>query len=85
MDTGSLDMLHDTRDQNVFAIAYRIDLNFLTHQVLIDQDRMLLMITVDNRHKLYDILIAYCDLHTLPSKHIGRTDQHRITKLIGNL
>ena len=30
MDTGTLDMLHDTRDENVGSVAYGINLDFLT-------------------------------------------------------
>ena len=30
MDTSTLDMLHDTRDENVGSVAYGINLDFLT-------------------------------------------------------
>ena len=36
MDTGTLDMLHDTRDQNIGTVADRIDLDLLTHDILIN-------------------------------------------------
>ena len=42
MDTGALDVLHDTRDQDVLTVADRVDLDLLTHQVFIYQDRMFL-------------------------------------------
>ena len=42
VNTGSLDMFHNTRDQDICTIAYRINLNFFTHKVLINQDRVIL-------------------------------------------
>ena len=30
VDTGSFDMLHDTRDQDIGTVAYSINLNLLT-------------------------------------------------------
>ena len=36
VDTGTLDMLHDTRDQDIGTIADRIDLDLLTHDILIN-------------------------------------------------
>ena len=72
-------MLHNTWDQNILTITYGIHLNLLTHQVFIDQDRMLLMITVNDRHKLYNILVSDSNLHSLSTQHIRRTDQYRIT------
>ena len=38
MDTCTLDVLHDSRDQDVLTVAYCIDLEFFTHQVLINKD-----------------------------------------------
>ena len=65
MDTCTLDMLHDTRDQDIVAITYGINLDFLTHQIFINQNRMLLLMAIDNLHKLNDILIRDCNLHPL--------------------
>ena len=41
MDARTLDVLHDTRNQNRFAVADRVDLQLGTHQVFINQDRIL--------------------------------------------
>ena len=41
MNTRTLDVLHDTRNQNRFAVADRVDLQLGTHQVFINQDRIL--------------------------------------------
>ena len=48
VDACTLDVLHDTRNQNVLAVAYCIDLDFFAHQVFINQDRMLLCDLVDD-------------------------------------
>ena len=41
MDARTLDVLHDTRNQNRFSVADRVDLQLGTHQVFINQDRIL--------------------------------------------
>ena len=41
MDTRTLDVLHDTRNQNGLAVADRVNLQLGTHQVFINQDRIL--------------------------------------------
>ena len=42
MDTGALDVLHDTRDQDVLPVADSVDLDLFSYQVFIYQDRMFL-------------------------------------------
>ena len=37
--TGTFDVLHDARNENVFAIGDRIDLTLFAHDILVDQDR----------------------------------------------
>ena len=41
MDAGALDVLHDAGDQDLLAVADRVDFDLLAHQVLVDQDRVL--------------------------------------------
>ena len=65
MDTCTLDMLHDTRNQDIVAVTYGIDLDFLTHQIFVNQNRMFLLMPIDNLHKLNNIFIRDCNLHTL--------------------
>ncbi len=80
MDAGPLKMLHDARDQDVFAVRYRIDLEFDAHQVFVDQDRMLLFDQVDDPHVFDHFVVAVDDGHALPAQDVGRSDQHRITQ-----
>ena len=75
-------MLHDTRDQDICAVAYRINLNLFTHQVFIDQNRVILCDLVDGIDKFYDLIIIECNVHALSAKYIGRTNQYRITDAI---
>ena len=85
VDTGSLNMFHDARNQDIFAVADTIHFDFLTHQILIDQDRMFLNCLIDNIHKFDNIAVINCNLHTLSAKNIGRTDQYRVTQMVGCL
>ena len=79
MYTGTLDMFHNTRDQDICTIAYRINLNFFTHQVFIDQDRMILCDLINGINKFYDFIIIEGNMHALSAKYIRRTNKHRIT------
>ena len=85
VDTGSLNMLHDTRNKNILTIAYSINFDFLTHKVLINKDWVILLNSVDDIHEFNYIFIRYSNLHTLSTKYIWRSYKHRISKLIGSL
>ena len=85
VDTCTLDMLHDSRDQNVLAITNRIYLDLFSHQILIYQDRMLLCDLVDDADVFFHILITDCNTHPLAAQNIGRTNQYRIPKLVCRL
>ena len=78
-------MLHDSRNENIVAIAYAVDFHFLANQIFVDKNRMLLNVPVDNGHKLNDIAVIDRNLHTLTAQNIGRTHKNRIPQLIGRL
>ena len=82
MYAGALDMLHDTRNQDIGTVAYRINFNFFTHQVFIDQNRVILCDLVDGIDKFYNLIIIECNVHALSAKYIGRTNQYRITDTV---
>ena len=84
VDTCTLDMLHDSRDQNVLTVAYRINLDLFTHEVFVNKDRMLLCDLVDDSDILFHILIADSNTHSLSSKYVGRADKYRISQLVGS-
>ena len=77
-------MLHDSGNNNVFAIANRINLSFYTLKIFINKDRMILSISVDDIHELFNLFIRKSYLHTLSAKNIGRSYKHRISKPISN-
>ena len=81
MDSGTLNVLHNTRNQNVLAIANGINLDSFP-SVLVNKNRMLLCNLVDHTNVLFHILIAYSNSHALSAKYVGRTNQNRITQLI---
>ena len=78
-------MLHDTRYKNIFAITYCINLDFLTHKILIYKDWMILLNSIDNSHEFNYIFIRNSNLHTLSTKYIWRTYKHWITKFVSSL
>ena len=75
-------MLHDTRNQHIFAVAYRIDLNLLADQIFVNEDRVFLCNPVDDTDKCIYILIIDRDLHALTAEYIRRPDEYRIAKLM---
>ena len=78
-------MLHYTRNKDVLAITYGIDLYFLSDNILIYKYRMLLNLSVDDIHKLNHIIIRYRNLHSLSAKYIRRSYKYRITKLMSSI
>ena len=82
VDARTLDMLHDARNQDVCAVAYRVDLDLLALQVLVHQDRVILRDPVDDADELVDIIVIDGDLHALAAQHVGRTHEHRIAQAV---
>ena len=78
-------MLHYTRNKDVLAITYGIDLYFLSDNILIYKYRMLLNLSVDDIHKFNHIIIRYRNLHSLSAKYIGRSYKYRIAKLMSSI
>ena len=74
MDTGSLDMFHDTRNQNILSITDCIDFDFFSLKILINQNRVFLCNSIDDSDILFHVFIVDCNLHTLTAKYIRRTN-----------
>ena len=77
-------MLHDTRDNDIFSVANRINFSLNTLKVLIYKDRMILSISVDDVHELFYLFIAKSNLHALSAKYVRRSYKYGITKAICN-
>jgi len=82
MDTGSLDMLHDTRNQDVRSITHSVDLDLLALQIFINKDRVILCNPVDDADEFLDLVIVKCNLHALSAEYIGRAHKHRIAQTV---
>ena len=81
MDASTLDVLHDARDQDVGTVTDGVDLDFLAHDIFVDQDRMLLGNLVDDADEFDQYRSSLmADLHALSAKHVGRTYQNRIAQ-----
>ena len=82
MHAGALNVLHDAGDQNVLTIADCIHLGLRSLQVLVNQNRVLLGIPVDDRHKLLDLFVRESNLHALSSQNVAGTNQNRIAQTV---
>ena len=78
----ALDVLHDSRDQDIGSVAHRIHLDLLALQVFIHKDRMILRDPVDDADELVDVIVIDGDLHALAAQHVGRAHQHRIAEAV---
>ena len=83
MDAGPLHMLHDAGDQDVLAIEHAVHFQLPAHQILVDEDGVLLYGQVDDAHELLDVPVGVGDLHPLAAQHVGGTDQHGVAQLVG--
>ena len=76
VDTGTVHLLHDAGDEEVLAIADGIDLTLGTHDILIQQDRMIhVHMLGDNAHVLDDIGLGVGHDHVLAAQHVGGAHQ----------
>ena len=82
MDSRALDVLHDTRDQDIGSVAHRIYLDLLALQIFVYKDRMILRDPVDDADELINVIVIDSDLHALAAKHVGRADQNRIAQTV---
>ena len=70
MDTGALNMLHDTRDKYILAVADRINLKLDTHEIFVDQDRVFDIVGENDRHLLSDVIVCEGNNHVLTAEHV---------------
>ena len=77
--TGTLNMLHNTGDKNICSITYGINFDFLTLQIFIYKNWMILRNTVDDTNKFFDFFIIESNLHALSTKYVRRTNKYRIS------
>ena len=82
MHASTLDVLHNARNQDIGTVTYGVDLDFLTYNIFIYKDRMILRDLVDDADEFVNIVVVDADLHTLSAKNVGRSYQNRIAQVI---
>ena len=85
MDTCTLDVLHNTWDNIVCTVTDCVNLDFLTHHILVDENRIFKTATHDDFHILDDILIGVSNNHILTAENVGRTHKNRVAQLFSSL
>ncbi len=85
MDAGPLHVLHDAGDEDVLPVEHAVHFQLPAHQVLVDEDGVLLDSHVDDLHEVLNVAVVVGDLHALAAQHVGGTDQHRVAQLVGRL
>ncbi len=85
VDARALHLLHDARDQEVFAIADGVHFALGAQNVLIQQDRVVhVHMLGDDAHVLNDIRLGVGHDHVLATEDVGGAHQHRQADLIGS-
>ena len=76
---GLFDVLHDAADQNVGAVADRVDVDLdRVFEKAVDQDRAVGRDQHGFGHVLVERFVVVHDLHRAAAEHIRRTHEHRI-------
>ena len=83
MDSRSFNVFHDPRNKDILTVADCIDFQFDSHEILIDENRIFDLLTENDFHIFFDIIVIESDDHVLAAQHVGRTHQNRITDFIG--
>ena len=74
-------MLHNSRNQNTFAVADTVNLKLGTFHVLIYKNRIFNSAACNNFHVFFYICTVTGNNHILSAKNIAWSHQNRITKL----
>ncbi len=77
MDAGLFDMLHDSGDHNVFAVAERIYVHLdRVFEEVIDEDGAIVRVLHCLGHVMRDGCGIVCDDHGAPAEYVRGTNQH---------
>ena len=81
MDPGTFHQFHDTGDKYLFSVTDRIDLDFLTNDIFIYQNRLILI----HFHGILQVMAQHLfvrhNFHGSSAKYEARSYQYRITNL----
>ena len=79
VDAGLFNVLHDSADDDVFAVGEGVDIDFDgVFEKVIDQHRAVVRVLDRLLHVADDRLLVVGDHHGASAKHIGRPHQNRI-------
>ena len=70
MNSGTLDMLHNTGDKEVRTVADSVNLDLSTHKVLIYQHRVFKLCSRDDSHIFGNIAVAVSNYHILTAQNV---------------
>ncbi len=77
MDAGFLDVLHDSGDHNIFAVAERIHVHLdCIFEEVIDEDGTIVRVFHRLRHVVRDGGGIVCDHHGAPAEYIRGPNEH---------
>ena len=85
MNARALNVLHDTRNEDILAVADSVDLDFGTLEIFIDKNRVFNVLSEDDRHVFLNVSLVEGDDHVLTAENVGRTEKNGIADCIGNI
>ena len=80
MNTGSLNMLHDSRNKNIFAVADTVNFKLSSHHILVNQNRIFNSLSKNNLHVFFYVGIVEGNNHVLTAQNVRRSQQNRVTQ-----
>ena len=78
MNARTLNVLHDSRNEDVLTVTDCIDFKLGSHHVLVDEYRIFNPLPQDNLHVFLYIILIEGDDHVLTAEDIGRPEQYGI-------
>ena len=81
MNTSSLNVLHNSRNQNIFAVADTVNFKLSSHHVLVNQNRIFNSLSQNNLHIFFYVGIVEGNNHVLTAQNVRRTQQNRVAQL----
>ena len=70
MNACSLDMLHNSGDKHILAVAYAVNLKFRAHHIFVNKHRVFDALRKYDCHILLNIVVGVCDCHILTADYI---------------
>ena len=81
VNARALDMLHNTGDNEVLAVADCVYLYLRTHHVLVYKNGVFKLGRGDDVHVLRNVALAVRDYHVLPAENVARAQQHGVAEV----